>query len=176
MQVCSTQYLYHTFLNSEFEQVDPILKNGLRPLSDFPNSARWQQIEKHLPGFYKNLYDQVAQPILQKPYRHSGIFVTPIDFQKLPASLMYNKTRLRIPLARLDPAYCVITYVLNDERVSLRLNPENLEKTASIWDAGMVEAWFAKDMTKMFFYVPQVAIYQPQGVPIEWDDLEEFIT
>ena len=176
MQVCSIQYLYHTLLNSEFDKVDPILKNGLRPLSDFPNSDRWQQIEKHMPGFYKNLYDQIAQPILQKPYRHSGIFVTPINFQKLPSSLMYNKTRLRIPIERLDPAYCVITYVLNNERVSLGLTLENLEKTANIWDADMVQTWFAKDRTKMFYYVPQVAIYQPQGVPIEQDDLEEFLT
>ncbi len=176
MQVCSTQYLYHTLLNSEFEKVAPILKNGLRPLSDFPNSDRWQQIEKYMPGFYKNLYDQVAQPILKKPYSNSGIFVSPIDFQKLPSSLMYNKIRFRIPVARLDPTCCVITYELNNERVSLSLSLENLEKTANIWDAEMVQTWFAKDKTKMFYYVPQVAIYQPQGVPIEQDDLEEFLT
>jgi hypothetical protein len=175
MQVCSTQTLYHTLLNAEFETVGPIMKNGLRPLSDFPDSERWQQIEKHMPGFYKNLYEQVAQPVLKKPYSHSGIFVSPIDFQKLPESLLYNKTRLRIPIARLDPAYCVLTYVLDDERVSLSLTSENLEKTAEIWDAGMVQTWFAKDRTKLFFYVPQVAIYQPQAVPIEPDDLEEFL-
>ncbi len=176
MPVCSTQYLYHTLLNSEFQKVDSILKNGLRPLSDFPDSDRWQQLEKHMPGFYENLYEQVAQPLLQKPYIHSGIFVSPIDFQKLPLSLMYNKTRLRIPIARLDPTCCVITYVLNNERVSLSLTLENLAKTADIWDAGMVQTWFAKDKTKMFYYVPQVAIYQSPGIPIEQDDLEEFLT
>jgi hypothetical protein len=174
MQVCSTHWVYHALLNAEFEKIEPILKNGLRPLSDFPDSDRWQQIEAHLPGFYKNLYDQIAWPILKRPYSNSGIFVTSIDFQKLPASLLYNRTRFRIPLTRLDPAYCVITYVLNEERVSLPLNPENLEKTAVIWDADRVQTWFAKDRTKMFYYVPQVAIYQPQGVPIEPADLEEF--
>ncbi len=89
---------------------------------------------------------------------------------------MYNKIRFRIPVARLDPTCCVITYELNNERVSLSLSLENLEKTANIWDAEMVQTWFAKDKTKMFYYVPQVAIYQSQGVPIEQDDLEEFPT
>ena len=174
MPVCSTQYLYHTLLNPEFDALEPILKNGLRPLSDFPDSERWQQIEKHMPGFYKTLYEQVAQSILKKPYGNSGIFVTPIDFQKLPGSLLFNKSRLRIPIARLDPTYCVITFVLDDERVTLSLTPENLEQTAAIWDAEMVQTWFAKDMSKMFFYVPQVAVYQPGGIPVEAEDIEAF--
>jgi len=174
MRVCSTNYVYHSLLNPEFDKVEPILNDGLQPLSNFPNSDRWQQIEKHMPGFYKNLYKNVAQPIIKKPYTNSGIFVTPIDFQQLPASLMYNKTRIKIPMTRLDPAYCVITYMLNDERISLALTPENLEETAIIWNADLVNTWFAKDKAKMFYYVPQIAIYQPHGIPIERDDIEEF--
>jgi len=174
MRVCSTNYVYHSLLNPEFDKVEPMLKDGLQPLSKFPNSDRWQQIEKHMPGFYKNLYENVAQPIIKKPYNNSGIFVTPIDFQKLPALLLYNKTRIKIPMTRLDPAYCVITYILNDERLSFALTPENLEQTAVIWNADLVNTWFAKDKTKMFYYVPQIAIYQPQGIPIEFDDIEEF--
>lgn len=68
MQVCSTTHLFHALRNLEFDKVEAILCNGLRPLSDFPQSERWQQLEKMMPGFYKNLYEQIARPVLGKPY------------------------------------------------------------------------------------------------------------
>jgi len=175
MIVCSTKNVYHALLNPEFDKVEAILKDGLRPLSDFPDSDRWKQLEEHMPGFYKKLYEEIAQPIINKPYSNSGIFVTPIDFQKLPGSIMNNKTRLTIPMARLDPDYCVLTYVLNEKRESLKLTPENLEKAADIWTDEMVQTWFAKDPSKIFFYVPQIAVYQPHGIPVQREEVEEFI-
>jgi hypothetical protein len=171
---CSTELVYHALLNPEFDKVEAIVKDGLRPLSDFPESERWKQLEEHMPGFYKNLYEGVAQPVINKPYTNSGIFVTTIDFQKMPDSFMNNKTRIKIPITQLDPAYCVLTYVLNEERVSLELTPENLEKAAEIWTDEMVRRWFAKDQTKIFYYVPQVAVYQPQGIPVQRGDIEEY--
>ena len=175
MRVCETEYVYHALLNPEFSKVEAIVKNGLRPLSDFPNSERWKQLEEHMPGFYKNLYEAIAQPVIKKPYSNSGIFVTTIDFQKIPDSFMNNKTRIKIPITSLDPAYCVLTYVLNEERLSLELNPENLEKAAEIWTAEMVQEWFAKDNSKIFYYVPQVAVYQPQGIPVQREVIEVFM-
>jgi hypothetical protein len=118
------------------------------------------------------LYASIAEPVIKKPYHNSGIFVTPIDFQKLPASMMNNKSRFKIPIARLDPDYCVLTYVIQDERVSLPLMPANLEKTAEIWTADMVQTWFAKDLSKMFYYVPQIAVYQPQGIAVKREDVD----
>lgn len=174
MRVCSTEYVYHAMLNPEFDKVEAILKDGLRPLSDFPESDRWKQLEKHMPGFYQNLYEGIAKPITKKPYSNSGIFVTTIDFQKLPDSFMNNKNRIKIPVAELDPVFCVLTYVLNEERVALELTQENLEKAAQIWEADKVMEWFAKDPTKIFYYVPQVAVYQPQGIPIRREYLEEY--
>ena len=73
MRVCSTEYVYHALLNPEFDKVEAILKDGLRPLSDFPESDRWRQLEVYMPGFYKNLYESIAQPVLKKPYSNSGI-------------------------------------------------------------------------------------------------------
>jgi len=172
MRVCSIDYVYHALLNPEFDKVEAILKDGLRPLSDFPDSDRWQELEKHMPGFYQNLYANIAEPIINKPYSNSGIFVTPIDFQKLPASIMNNKSRFKIPITRLDPDYCVLTYVIQDERVSLPFTPANLEKTAEIWTADMVQTWFAKDLSKMFYYVPQIAVYQPQGIAVKREDVD----
>ena len=174
MRVCSTEYVYHALLNPEFDKVEAILKDGLRPLSDFPESDRWRQLEVYMPGFYKNLYESIAQPALKKPYSNSGIFVTTIDFQKLPDSFMNNKTRIKIPVGELDPAYCVLTYVLNEERVAVELSRENLKTAAEIWKADKVREWFAKDQTKIFFYVPQVAVYQPHGIPIQRSYIEEY--
>lgn len=174
MRVCSTSHVYHALLNPEFDKVEAILQNGLRPLSDFPDSARWQQLERHMPGFYENLYAGIAQPVLQKPYSNSGIFVTPIDFQKLPASFMKDKTRIQIPVSRLDPEYSVLTYILDGERISLPLTAKNLQHTADLWDADMVNTWFAVDQTKIFYYVPQIAVYQPQGIPVNREDIQAF--
>jgi hypothetical protein len=174
MRVCSTTHVYHAMLNPEFGRLEAILRDGLRPLSDFPDSERWQLLEQQMPGFYRNLYSAIAEPVIQKPYGNTGIFVSPIDFQLLPGLFMKDRTRLKIPIARLDPAYCVLTYVLNDERIALLLTAENLETSAGIWDAAMVKSWFAKDQTKIFFYVPQIAVYQPGGIPIERGDIEEF--
>ena len=174
MRVCSTEYVYHALMNPEFDKVETIIKGGLRPLSDFPDSDRWQQLEKQMPGFYKNLYASIAQSIVNKPYTNSGIFVTPIDFQNLPASMMNSKSRFKIPVARLDPEYCVVTYVIQEERVSLPLTSANLKKVAEIWTAAMVQTWFAKDLSKIFYYVPQIAVYQPQGITVMREDFEEF--
>ena len=174
MRVCSTEYVYHALMNPEFDKVETIIKGGLRSLSDFPDSDRWQQLEKQMPGFYKNLYASIAQPIINKPYTNSGIFVTPIDFQKLPTSMMNSKSRFKIPVAQLDPEYCVVTYVIQEERVSLPLTSANLKKVAEIWTAAMVQTWFAKDLSKIFYYVPQIAVYQPQGITVMREDFEEF--
>jgi len=121
MHICSTEYVYHALLNPEFDKIEAICKDGLHPLSDFPESDRWKQLEQAMPGFYKNLYEGVAQPVIKKPYSNSGIFVTTIDFQKLPNSFLNNKTRIKIPIEKLDPNYCVLTYVINEERISLEL-------------------------------------------------------
>ena len=174
MKVCSTAYVYHALLNTGDEIIDAILTNGLRPLSDFPNSERWQTLNKAMPGFYEQLYAGIAQPVLQKPYTNSGIFVSPIDFGRLPDSFMHGKTRVKIPLDRLDPDYACLTYVLDEERIALPLTDENMAEVANIWTAEMVTRWFAKDQTKVFFYVPQIAVYQPGGIPVRAEEIGTF--
>ena len=113
-----------------------------------------------MPGFYANLYKMLAEPVLQRPYANSGIFVTPINFRLLPESIMHAKPRFNIPVERLDPGQSVLTYVQADERISLPFSDENLQASAALWDADMVTEWFGIDNTKVFFYVPQVAAYQ----------------
>lgn len=174
MQVCSTEYVYHALLNTGDEIISSILENGLRSLSDFPESERWQQINAQLPGFFENLYEMVALPVLQKPYMNAGVFVSPIDFRLLPESLMYNKTRVKIPVSRIDPEYASLTYVWEGERISLPFTAENRQRVAELWTADLVTEWFAKDNTKIFFYVPQIAVYQPCGIRVEEADIEQF--
>jgi hypothetical protein len=45
--VCSTTHLFHYLFNESSEVLDSILKDGLRPLSDFPDSERWKQIKAY---------------------------------------------------------------------------------------------------------------------------------
>jgi len=173
MKVCATTHAFHTFLNPHDGQLESVFEKGLRPLSDFPESERWQQIQQAMPGFFENLYEMIAKPVLQKPYSNSGVFISPIDFQLLPNSIMHNRTRIKIPFSRIDPEYAVLTYVLNEERITLPLTEENLSKTAEIWTDTLVTEWFGKDQSKIFFYVPQIATYQPDGIHVEAGDLEK---
>ncbi len=173
MQVCSTEYVYHALLNTDDSIVDFILSNGLRPLSDFPDSPRWKQINEAMPGFFENLYQMIGQEVLNRPYRNAGVFVSPIDFKLMPnGSPMAKYTRVRIPIERIKPDDAVLTYVLDDKRVNLPLNTKNLQHCAEIWTAEMVQEWFGRDQSKIFYYVPQIAVYQEGGIPIQASDIE----
>ena len=123
MNVCDTEHVFHALLNTGDEIIASILVKGLRPLSDFPESERWQQINAQMPGFFENLYEMIAADVLQKPYMNAGVFVSPIDFQRLPASIMHGKTRVKIPVSRIDPEYACLTYVLDGKRTSLPFVP-----------------------------------------------------
>ncbi|HNB51350.1 MAG TPA: hypothetical protein PK530_05385 [Anaerolineales bacterium] len=158
--ICSTTHLFHYLFNPNEDALDSFLTNGIRPLSDFPDSERWKQLQEHRPGFYEALYEMFAAPVLKKPYPNSGVFITPIDFRLLPGTYLHDKPRFNIPVERIDPAWTILTYVINEERISLPFGPEALQKTADVWDEAMIREWFGKDETRMFFYVPQVGVYQ----------------
>jgi hypothetical protein len=160
--VCSSTHLYHYTFNPDPAAVDSFLTNGIRPLSDFPDSERWKQLEALMPGFYENLYRMIGEPVLGLPYTNSGIYITPIDFRLMPETYLYDKPRFEIPIERLDPGKTVVTYVLDEQRVNLPFSKQVLEDMADLWDEGMVRKWFGIDQTKVFFYVPQVAAYQGQ--------------
>ncbi len=173
MHACSTTHLFHYFFSDDTAAVESILARGLRPLSDFPESERWQQLEEEVPGFYPRLYEMIAQRVLQRPYTNSGVFITPIDFRVVDGTHLSDKPRFRIPVERLVADESVITYVIDDERISLPFTEGNLKSTAETWDVDMVRAWFGLDQTKVFFYVPQVAAYQGQ-IPVSEADFESF--
>jgi hypothetical protein len=171
--VCRTDRLYHCQFQANEEQIASMVQAGLQPLSAFPDSPRWREIQAVQPGFFERLYELIAAPVLAHPYPNSGVFLTPIDFRLLPGTYLHDKPRFAVPLERLDPAWTVVTYVLDDERVSLAPSAANLQAVAELWDEAMVRTWFGKDPTKVFFYVPQVAAYQPGGIPVSAADLEK---
>lgn len=175
MRVCSTTHLFHYLFNPESEAMQSFYDTGIRPLSDFPESERWQQLETHMPGFYLKLYEQIAQPILDRPYANSGIFITPIDFRKLPGTYLHEKPRFDIPIERIDADQAVLTYVLDEQRISLPFSQSDLETIASLWDEVMVRKWFAVDNSKVFFYVPQVAAYQGR-IDVQESDLSDSVS
>jgi hypothetical protein len=160
-RVLSTTHLFHYALDTGAD-MSRIAAEGLRPLSDFPESERWREIEAQAPGFFERLYRLVAEPVLGRPYERSGIFLTQVDFRQLPGSLLERRSRLTIPNDRIDASAAVLTWSIGDERVSRPFGPESLEEAASLWDAGLVTDWFARDRTRLFFHVPQVATYQPR--------------
>jgi hypothetical protein len=171
-QVCSTKRLYHYLFNPDEAVISSICEQGLRPLSDFPESPRWEEIQNSLPGVFEWIYREFAEPILQKPYINSGVFLSPINFRLMPGSLMYESPRFVIPVERIDPEWSCLTYVIDDQRISLHLTAENLQRTADLWTYDLVERWFAVDKTKVFFYVPQVVSYQPEGIPVQPGEYE----
>lgn len=160
MQACSTTHLFHYFFSDEASTRADIERDGLRPLSDFPDSERWREIEAHMPGFYRNLYGMMAQPVLRRPYENSGVFITPVDFRVVTGTHLHDKPRFRIPIDRIVAADTIVTYVIGDERRSLPFSAEILAETAAIWNEDMIRTWFGRDETKLFFHVPQVATYQ----------------
>ena len=170
--VCSTTHLYHYLFNPAEEVVVGIYRDGLRPLSDFPESERWQELEAQMPGFYKNLYEMIAADVLKKPYSNSGVFISSIDFHQLPGTYLFDKPRFAIPIVRIQPDDAVITYVIDEERQTYPFSEEVLQQVAEYWVEEQVREWFGKDNTKVFFYVPQVAVYQG-SIPVSPDDLEQ---
>ena len=169
VEVISQTRLFHYALTpqSDFEE---IVHDGLRPLSDFPESERWRQIAAELPGFFERVYELVAAPVLETPYANSGIFLTPIDFRALPGSLLHDRPRVAVPIDRIDAQRAVVTWDLG-ERVSLPFGPAALAQGAALWDAALVEEWFGRDQSRLFFHVPQVASYQ-ERVRVEPGDVE----
>ena len=51
--VCSTTHLFHYLFNPNEEALNSFIEDGIRPLSDFPESERWQELEAQMPGFYE---------------------------------------------------------------------------------------------------------------------------
>jgi hypothetical protein len=145
--------------------------DGLRPLSDFPESERWQQLEAQMPGFYRNLYAMIAEPVLGRPYENSGVFITPIDFRVVTNTYLSDKPRYRIPIDRIAGDSAILTYVIDDERINLPFTPQNLSVASGIWTEDLIRAWFGRDQTKVFFYVPQVAAYQGR-IDVEAGDFD----
>lgn len=169
MIVCSTDRLYHYLLDGD-ATLDSILEHGLLPLSDMPESERWQALERDMPGFYRDLYALFAEPVLRRPYSNSGVFLTPIDFRRMPDLPLAAHTRIAVPLAALDTWSAALTYELGGRRIVLPVSAATLEETARLWPEEMVRSWFGRDPGKLFLYVPQVASYREGGIRVrpEW--------
>ncbi|MCP5096879.1 MAG: hypothetical protein GY943_15115, partial [Chloroflexi bacterium] len=103
-----------------------------------------------------------------------GVFVSPIDFRLLPGTYLHDKTRFRIPISRIDPATACLTYEWEGKRSRLPLTAETLADAAALWTEERVRSWFAKDQSKVFYYVPQLMVYPVDGIPIESEDIEYF--
>ncbi len=178
--VIVTDRLFHYFFRpQELEtSLQDILENGIQPLSARPDSERWKQIQAHRPGFFEMIYDLAARPVIGRPYSNSGVFLTPIDFRPMAAlstsaGYMARLPRLAVPLSAIHPATAAVFYCGEDERAhSYPLNQEALRLLAEEWPATRIASLFGRDQSRMFFYVPQVAVYQEGGVRVGREALE----
>jgi hypothetical protein len=169
MIVCSTDRLYHYLLGGD-AALGSIRERGLLPLSAMPESELWRALERDIPGFYLELYALFAEPVLGRPYGNSGVFLTPIDFRRMPDLPLAARTRIAVPLAALDTGSAALTYELDGRRTVLPVSAATLEETARLWPEGMVRSWFGRDPGKLFLSVPQVASYREGGIRVlpEW--------
>ena len=172
MRVCRTDVLFHYFLDGDASALARVLSDGLRPLSWFFDSEKWQAIERAAPGVFEELYDELARPVVQRDYVHSGIFLTPIDFRPMASFALAAAPRFAVPVERLDPVAASLTYIRDDRRECLPLTPGSLERAADLWTEDEVRTWFAKRTDRMFWYVPQVAYYPPQPLMVSEADFE----
>lgn len=183
--VCSTEKVYHYLLDPPATErdveivVDSLLKEGLVPLSDQDPAGRVPEVAERL-RLLEFIYDQIARPVLGRPYANSGVFLSPVDFRLMAGHdlpliqgrPMASLPRFAVPVAELDPDQAILTWVEGGEageRAVRRLGPAALAEAAEKWPASRVREWFGRDLTKMFFYVPQVMTYQGR-VPLrpEW--------
>ena len=164
--VCSTGHLYHYFISGDPPALEAICETGLQPLSTFPESERWKTIEAAQPGVFERLYNEFAAPVLRRPYQNSGVFFTPIDFRRIEGSELAGVPRLVLPTGGLDPDWCALTYFLNRRRICRKISASDLEETRRLWPEGLVVEWFGRDRNRLFYFVPQVACYQPDGVEV----------
>jgi len=162
-RVCSRDRLYHYLLDPSVS-IEDIIRDGLLPLSS--QDAMGRPYHDIKLGLYRDLYHEIAEPWLRRPYEHSGVFLTPIDFRLIEGHRLAALPRVAVPVDALDPATTRLTWVESDERVVRPLSPESLADAAELWTEERVREWFGKDRKRTFYHVPQVWTYQGK-IPIE---------
>jgi len=167
--VCRTDLLFHYLLKSAPESVHSILRSGLHPLSRLvcERLGRVQEDTERTLSFYERIYQSHVEPVLGRPFPHSGVFLTPIDFRLVPSSFLAQRGRFRIPLRAVDPSWTVVSYEWKGRRVVERFSRDALGEASRLWTRKRVEEQFGRDPTMLFYYVPQVATYQPGGIAVE---------
>jgi hypothetical protein len=163
--LCSTTHVYHYLPATEPE---PILRDGLRHLSDMPDHPNF---DRERSRFERPYYD-LAWPVLQRPYVTSGIFFTTVDLRRVNGRGHLACPRLAVPIGRLDPDWSVLTFEYDGVRQRFPLSSQHVQAAALLWTRDRIERWLGADETGWFRYVPQVITFRPGGVRIEPADVD----
>lgn len=166
--LCSTTHVYHYLRPGAEDTITAILGAGLRALSDMPDHSLFA----HERARFAQRYDDLAAPLLRRPYGNSGVFFTTLDLRRLDGRLQFGNWRLIVPIARLDRAFSVLTYMYAGKRQRFPLDAESLGLAARRWDRERIERWLGAEPTRWFFHVPQVVTFQPGGVLVLPGDVD----
>ena len=100
VEVCREEEVVYHYVLSDVADAPSIVAHGLLSLSAMPESRRRQAIEATLPRCFRSLFGPFAEPILRRPYRTSGVFLTPIDFRRMPGAWPAKAGRFALPPGR----------------------------------------------------------------------------
>ncbi len=157
---CSTTTAFHYRPGAGIETL--LARGGLRPLSALPDHPKHQQTVRDQPDRFSELWRDLAEPLLGREYRNSGIYFTTIDFWKHPfhrANSGTGRVRVAVPIGRLDPATTVLTYVRDGCRIHEHPTAGALERAARFWTAERIQASLGIDRRGWFFPVPQLIAF-----------------
>ncbi len=148
-----TDVLFHYALRPDFDPT-PVVQQRLLPLSVVdPDAARERRD-------LRALYELFAATVLGPGGdRHTGIFLTPIDFHPIRddgSAIAWVKGfgRFRIPLRAITPASAVLTWAGPFRRTSVALHPAALERAAQIWSPDLIFRWFGRDRSRIVLSRP----------------------
>ena len=161
--------VFHYLLRPGTSAVPDILEKGLLPL-DVVDPARLEQINRSRPDVFRILFKEFASRVLPpSAFRHTGIFLTPIDFRLLPKHPLAGALRIGVPIEAIDGTQATVTWAGPWPRVSLPFGRSALERARGAWTPPLIREWYGKDPTMNFFQVPQVVTYQESvSVRPEW--------
>lgn len=163
-------YTYWYLLHDHVDMI-ALQKAGLLPIDML---SKEQQEHYRTPTmspeeYWRDRYAKFFQPVLHRPYKHYGIYTTPVD---LPHSKTHNgpKFRVRFDLSALQPLV-----VFQQWHITKRLvlaTPENVRVSMSAYSPEHVLHIWTTVKTRRFRFLPQIVYFGDVPLKFKADQVE----